>query len=261
MPDLTELHLPAGLNILVIDDEEYNRQLLKAMLKDFEVNIVEAINAEDGLMFFEKLDFDIVLTDIRLPGMSGMDLARKIRQFWDKGKASVPLVALTASVTQNDQEKYQQAGLDNFLPKPVKEDELLRMIAKLSGNIEKQDQQRESIPEENNDEAAHFDLKELKRLSNQDEGFYREMIELFIRNTESGFELIRMHLDKKEFNELQEQTHKIVSPARHIKAHKLISLLKEIELLENPGTRTDRLEELLNESLNEFKIIKNALKG
>ncbi len=261
VPGRTDLHLPAGLNILAIDDEEYNRQLLKAMLKDYKVNIVEAINAEDGLMFFGKLDFDIVLTDIRLPGMSGMDLTRKIRQFKDKQKAAVPVIALTASVTQNDQEVYQKAGMDDFLPKPVKEEDLVRMIAGFCGNATGHDQKEESTTEVEIDESVHFDLEELKRLSNQDEGFYREMIELFIRNTESGFKQIQLHFDKNEFAELQEQAHKIVSPARHIKAHKLIRLLKEIELLENPQSRTDRIEELLKESIDEFEIIKKSLKG
>lgn len=259
--DKAGLKLPAGLDILVIDDEEYNRQLLKAMLSEQDVEITEAENAEEGLELFEKLDFDIVLSDIRLPKMSGTDFTRKIRQMPDERKAKTPVIALTASVTRNDQEKYKKAGMDDFLPKPVQEEDLIGMINRLAGNIENVKESKSEDRQENVQPEADFDTDELKRLSNDDEKFYHEMIDLFILNTESGFEVIRMHLENHELEEVKDQAHKIVSPARHLKANKLISLLKEIENMESGKEDTVRIKDLLDQAENEFNSIKSALKA
>ncbi|SNR74509.1 PAS domain S-box protein [Hymenobacter mucosus] len=116
-----------GMRILLVEDHPVNQQLVQLILEGWGV---ETHVASDGLEALTQLDarlYDVVLMDIQMPGMSGLEVSRRLRQHPDPLRACSPIIALTANVMRTDDETYRAAGLD-YLSKPFEEDDLFRKI-------------------------------------------------------------------------------------------------------------------------------------
>lgn len=121
------------LNVLCAEDFETNQVIIRTLLEDMghHVDIVE--NGKEALEKLVTGDFDIVLMDGRMPEMDGLEATRQIRSGLWHGKAipnpKIKVVALTANVTEEDKQNYLKAGMDEFLIKPIDEDELHHVLA------------------------------------------------------------------------------------------------------------------------------------
>jgi CheY-like chemotaxis protein len=109
----------APLHILVIDDNELNRRVLKGFLEKDGHSCVLCESAEDGLAYCGREKFDTIITDVRLGGMDGMEFTQNLREFADKSVAATPVIALSGNVSAEDQIMFRQAGMDAFLAKPI----------------------------------------------------------------------------------------------------------------------------------------------
>ena len=116
--------------ILVVEDVEVNRDLVVQLLED-DYEVIEAVNGEEAVTLAEKERPDLILMDLSLPVMDGWEATRKIKSNDDL--KSVPIIALTAHAMKGDEEKAKQAGCNDYLPKPIDENELFAKIAKYLG--------------------------------------------------------------------------------------------------------------------------------
>ena len=116
--------LPAG-SILLVDDGQANRRLIKLILEKAGCSIVEAVNGKEGYDLALASDFDIVLMDMQMPVMDGYQATSKLRQAGYKKT----VIALTANTMLGDKDKCRNAGCDDFIPKPVDIDSLLQTLA------------------------------------------------------------------------------------------------------------------------------------
>ena len=119
--------------ILIVEDDEKSRRLLSDVLVHQGYTVAEASNAEDGLAITRERHPELVVMDIHLPGMSGLDALHVIRG--EPAIAATPIVAVTASVMGNDRERIRNAGFDWFEPKPVNLRILLETIRQLTAAV------------------------------------------------------------------------------------------------------------------------------
>jgi signal transduction histidine kinase/CheY-like chemotaxis protein len=117
-----------SLKILIADDDEYNRKLLNVILKKWNAEVREARNGKEVIEEVMNNPFDILLIDIRMPEMNGIEAARLIRNM----KNETPIIALTAVTTEEKKQKCVNAGINDFLAKPFKEEELFKKIIGLT---------------------------------------------------------------------------------------------------------------------------------
>jgi two-component system cell cycle response regulator DivK len=103
--------------ILIVDDNDASRELLRDVLEYDGFEIVESVTAEDGLAAARSRLPALILMDIQLPGMSGIEALREIRA--DPALRHIPVVAVTASVMTQDETRVKDAGFDAFQRKPV----------------------------------------------------------------------------------------------------------------------------------------------
>ena len=103
--------------ILIVEDNEKNMKLARDLLAYHGFEIAEATNAEDGLTLARERMPRLILMDIQLPGMDGVTALGKLRA--DSATAKIPVVALTASVMKEDRERFDKAGFDGFITKPI----------------------------------------------------------------------------------------------------------------------------------------------
>ncbi|TME26660.1 MAG: response regulator [Chloroflexi bacterium] len=103
--------------VLIVEDNDKNMKLARDLLQFAGLRTLEATSAEDGIAIALREHPDIVLMDIQLPGMDGIAALRKLRE--DERTARIPIVALTASVMKSDRDRFDAAGFDGFMQKPV----------------------------------------------------------------------------------------------------------------------------------------------
>lgn len=116
--------------ILIVEDDEKSRRLMVDVLSHQGYRVVETNNAEDGIDIVRRERPALVLMDIHLPGMSGMDALREIRA--DESIKMTRIMAITASVMGNDRPKIKAAGFDGFEPKPINLKAFLSAVKELA---------------------------------------------------------------------------------------------------------------------------------
>jgi CheY-like chemotaxis protein len=109
--------MSGGRRVLVIEDNLLNLELVSGVLESCQCDVITARTAEEGLDLAETMRPDLVLLDIRLPGMSGETAIGIIRS--DPRLRGLPVIAVTAQVMQGDEAAALQAGFDAFLSKPI----------------------------------------------------------------------------------------------------------------------------------------------
>lgn len=126
------LDAPEGraVNILFVEDDPMNRRVVRDMLDVAGASMAEAEHAEDGLRRIDEEDFDVVLLDLRMPGMDGLEAIERIRSRSD-GKRNLPLIVVTADTAIDLKERCVAAGADEVLFKPVAMDALFDAIGRI----------------------------------------------------------------------------------------------------------------------------------
>ena len=116
----------AGEQILVVEDNEKNMTLLRDVLRASGYRTLEASTGGQALTLATEQGPALVLMDIRLPDMDGLEALRRLRL--DERTASIPVLAVTAQAMRGDGERFKDAGFDGYLSKPVDIDELLTAV-------------------------------------------------------------------------------------------------------------------------------------
>ena len=119
-----------GARVLLAEDEHINRVLIETLLKQLGMEITCVESGERAVEEVCHGQYDVVLMDVQMEQMDGLEATRKIRAYEKKNGGHLPVIALTARVMQGDREKCLQAGMDDYLPKPVEKDDLVDVLNK-----------------------------------------------------------------------------------------------------------------------------------
>ncbi len=123
--------IPENLKILCAEDNIVNQKVTKFMLQKINAQCDIAGNGKEAYDMFKSKKYDLILMDMYMPEVSGLESARMIREFEKQsgsGTAPVYIVAVTANAFSEDKQKCLDAGMNNFISKPFKEAELLKII-------------------------------------------------------------------------------------------------------------------------------------
>ena len=115
--------------ILYVEDNEMNRKIVRDLLKRTKYNLVEAHDGEAGVAKALEIHPDLILMDIQLPKISGLDATRKLRA--ETATANTPIIAITSFALSGDDQKAKEAGATAYLAKPYSPFDLLTLIRKL----------------------------------------------------------------------------------------------------------------------------------
>lgn len=119
-----------GKHILLVDDNKMNVLLAQTVLKKWEMGFDCAYDGKEALELFKKNEYDLILTDIQMPVMGGVELTHEVRYNGDFSKSKIPILGITAHVLQEDREAYLKAGMNDLVLKPFLEQELIDKITK-----------------------------------------------------------------------------------------------------------------------------------
>ncbi|HEX3137935.1 MAG TPA: response regulator [Casimicrobiaceae bacterium] len=112
--------------ILYIEDNEYNRKIVRQLLGRTSYQLVEAVDGESGVALAQQIVPQLILMDVQLPKMSGLDATRALKA--DPRTSDIPIIVITSFALSGDREKAAVAGADNYLAKPYSPRELLALV-------------------------------------------------------------------------------------------------------------------------------------
>jgi CheY-like chemotaxis protein len=119
-----EAQVVVGMRVLVVDDNAVNRAVLDRMLRRLECDVTVAADGEAGVAAARAAPFDLVLMDVQMPGIDGLEAARRLRA----AGVRTPIVALTASTAESDRARCLAVGMDGVLHKPLRRADLVATL-------------------------------------------------------------------------------------------------------------------------------------
>lgn len=128
--ELGRVNKVGGARVLVVEDNEINQQIARGLLETEGVIVTIANNGLDGVQAVSTNDFDVVFMDIQMPVMDGIEATGKIRELPEESKNKVVIIAMTAHAFSSDREKSLQAGMDDYITKPIEPEALFTVLSK-----------------------------------------------------------------------------------------------------------------------------------
>lgn len=212
----SDLSFLQNKKILAVDDDPYNRLLIEAIIKPTGAIVSVMDNAKSAIERLKSEHFDLLMTDIRMPDMSGIDMAKIIRSDPDKHLKTIPIIALTASKDPEKKRRCLEAGMNAFLSKPFKEQEMFSLLEQYLGNGTVTVKLKASGTRVNNTLSERPDIQSLLKISNGDNRFVAEMLDLFVKTTTESIDRIEKALEEDNLVTIREESHKIIPSCRHL---------------------------------------------
>ncbi len=229
----------AGKKILVVDDNEMNRVVATTVLSNYGAITLEALNGKESIEMLRKELIDLVLMDIQMPIMDGIEATKIIRH---EISENLPVIALTANAMKGVNEKYFSVGMNDYISKPFAENDLIKMCAIWLGKqirFDSQEKIRLDVKEQ------LFDLSYLNEISRGDLDFLKKMLELFISQVPENMVLLNEAFEKNDMLALKAIAHKTKSSIDTLMISSLQNVVKEIEELANKNDNGPKLQELI----------------
>ncbi len=160
------------LSLLVVEDNAINRQLILALLAKRGAMVDEAQDGEEALQMSAQKKYDIILMDVQMPVLDGLEATRRIRQREESTGQHTPIIAMTAHALKGDRERCLKAGMDNYLSKPINRQDLFNLLSSysLDGQNVGISNKPEVLQEPDQDEVIAEPGLEAKKSSDPGEG-------------------------------------------------------------------------------------------
>ncbi|MBC6109132.1 PAS domain S-box protein [Pedobacter fastidiosus] len=226
--------------IMIVEDNEVNRFLTKTLIDNISPGnkIIEAKNGLEGLKLFSSEAPDLIFMDIQMPIMNGYETTGEIRKIDAK---KTPIIAITAGNVMGEKEKCLDAGMDDFITKPIMEDTIGQVLNKwlLKGEEEK----ATTLQFQANDDA-HFDPGRLRSYYGQNADKLKKIVTLTIGQLKESVALLGIDISDKNLESINLLGHKVYGTSVSAGLTKLSKIAAEIEKVET-------LEELKGNNLFE----------
>ncbi len=252
--------IPVKTRVLIAEDNMVNMFLATTIIGGLlpDVELIEATNGRDAVELFKSEKPDIVFIDVQMPDMNGYEATASIRNL--ETNSRTPIIALTAGIVKGEKEKCLQAGMDDYISKPVVKDAIENALRYwLVYNKEYNDNlQKDSEAE---DTLVHFDVDKLKvRLSNN-EAFYNQFLTLIRKNidqpTTDMVNEMKQSLANENLTSIKSIAHKMKGTALSACFDQLAELLKLVEKQEEFNKET--LTTMLNAVVAEIEVLRQLL--
>ncbi|HEX3142448.1 MAG TPA: response regulator [Pyrinomonadaceae bacterium] len=218
-----------GARLLLVEDNPINQEVARYRIEKLGHSVDVANNGIEALELLEKNEYALVLMDCQMPEMDGFETTARIRRRADD-KARLPIIAVTASVADGEMEKCLQAGMDDYLRKPFRKEDLAAKIQRwLSGTARATD--NHNLP--GGDAFTHHTSELAQGLSQLEDDYGKEMalkiVEMFLPDAEARIERIARAVEQQDFKELEEASHALKSGAANVGANQISQLCEELE--------------------------------
>jgi PAS domain S-box-containing protein len=243
-----------SLQILLAEDNPVNQKLAVHLLKKHGFAPTVSNNGKEAFALYEKQRFDLILMDVQMPEMDGFEATAAIRQHEKITGEHIPIIALTAHAMKGDRERCLMAGMDGYLSKPIKTQELFELIAKLV---------KISIKTEENSKASHlpkeiFVKNALREGVDNDSGLLAQIVELFFEHCTDQLSQVEEAIARKDCNALMRSAHTLKGSLSNFAAEAASNLALKLETM-GRNNSVEGADETLQNLKNEIEQLLPAL--
>ncbi len=214
-----------GKSVLIVEDNDMNRFIAVQSLKYFGCDVIEAHNGLEAISKVSILPFDLILMDIQMPVMDGIECTRKIRE---ELKLHTPIIALTANAFKKDVETYLSLGMNNYVAKPFEEKVLHDIIQETLMNNVASAQAGTSTKLSS---SEYYNLEYIKSISRNDPTFVPKLLEIFIEQTPGQVSEMVNLFASGNYQDIGKITHKLIPIADNLNINLIRDDLRSFETL------------------------------
>jgi CheY-like chemotaxis protein len=209
------------LNILVAEDTPFNQKFIQRLLERWNHRFTIVGNGRDALEALKKQSFDVVLMDVQMPHLNGLEATAAIRIEEQQSKTHIPVIAMTAHAIKGDRERCLEAGMDEYVSKPVDSDKLFDAIEKLTED--------HGNPETADSIAPAIDAEMLLKAFDGDWDFLKEVIDVFLSDYPKLLEDLRRASKDGLSDTLMRAAHSLKGMLKNFQADPAAAVAFELE--------------------------------
>jgi CheY-like chemotaxis protein len=260
-----------SLKMLYADDVNSNLFLMKGYADLWKFHLDTANNGADTLTLFKENTYDVILLDLQMPVMSGFQIAREIRLIEQSIGVHTPIIAVTGDLSESTQTRIFEAGMDDYLSKPVNPKLMMEKIDQLHRQQKKDRASKKPVHEEEPSDSSSvniLDFQQVDYLYGDVPDQYLQYIGMLIREFRTNQHLIREAIVEENFDEFRRIRHSLKSNVKLLRMHSLQTLLDEIrdlfirsELPPAGGLYADKVQQLIQQILEQLESKQEVLSG
>lgn len=221
-----------GTRILVFEDNPINQRFIAQRLKKWGCPVFVTENGEYGLSLLDKQDIDLILMDLRMPGMSGLEITERIRKHKSPAIRQLPIIALTADFSIQDKEKSEMHGINDYLLKPYSPDELLLKLFANKNKMESKSKLSAPAPAvgpAENAKSEIFSLDPIFEDCMEQMELLEELVRLYKQNAIEFIGETKFQLQRKDFEAMEFSLHKMKSGLAMMRTNELLALVEQMQ--------------------------------
>ncbi len=248
-----------NIRILIVDDNEINREILKEQLSTLHINVTEAIHGRECLdILSTDRNFNLILMDIQMPILDGIETTKRIKS--DPELSSLPIITLSAHGFQEEIEKCKKIGVADFLVKPVNFEDLVASLSKYM-LLPEEKKEPTPLPKENPfqlPEITGLDAKTGLRRMMGNQSAYIELLKKFFTNQKGTSERMQIHFINQDMDSLQRDFHSLLGVTSNLGMTGISSLAMALETnlrkkeLDSLPENLKQLQSALNQILKDL---------
>ena len=227
-----------GTQVLLVDDSEINQQVASALLAKFGCKIDKAFNGQEALDMVFKRRYDIVFMDYQMPIMDGLEATRTIRKI-EPQKRRIPIIAMTAHAIRGVRQKCLDAGMDDYISKPISQLAVLEALKKYSKNsvwVRKPCKTIPKIIEMPNISDQILNKEHVLRMTDGDPDLISGFIDVVLSEFPKRIQLLTHAFEHDDFEQIEQQAHAIKGAAANLGGERVATLALKIEEAGQKGT-------------------------
>jgi len=242
--------------ILIAEDNDMNMWVIKMLIEKLSLNfkILEAHNGKEAIVIAIKEKPDIILMDVQMPEMDGIEATKKIRKNESTTTKKITIIALTAGTSYNEREKCFEAGMDDFLAKPVDKNAIVNVLAKYLLNKAAEEINTDEIKLESNE---HFDLDNLMKNIDYDNEMLKGLLELAKSEFRNYFGQLSKAISENNKKEIRRVAHSLKGASLNMCFTKLSKLALSIK--ENTDSDLLLVKDVFSEMTLEWDVVKEMI--
>lgn len=246
-------HKIDNIHILLAEDQVFNQMVVQSMIEEWGFNLDIVENGKEAIEKINNTRYDIVLMDIQMPVMDGIEATQKIRNNNNKLINETPIIAITANAYSKDHQKYIEIGMNDTISKPFKSQVLFHKIANLLGmsnanflhyNEKFTDTDIVTISRDEN----LFDLSVLKGISKGKRQTIDNMLNVFIEKVTEEMQQLKKANEKQDWQQIASIAHKMKPALAYLGMKLLESKINEIQLIAREIKEPEKIDHLIQQS-------------
>ncbi len=240
--------------VLVVEDNLVNQKLITIILEKMGADVSLACNGMEAVSAFQSEVFDMILMDINMPIMDGTVATKKILEIEQaKSLKHTPIIALTANIQKGDKERFIEVGMDDYLPKPITQAQVEKMLGKYL-ELTPLEEEKSELPSIESDETLDI-IGAIRGLGVSKE-MILELIEEFLENYDTARSTLEAAIATKDVSNGKQIAHKFKGASGNLRMHKTYESFK---LLESTIDKTAKANELLATIDHEIEQIRERI--